>query len=66
MEQMVELHVVIGRHGVSSVQIIGPPESHHEGHDLYFRIRDLVQEFNKAILERIENDKEVIDIEPIQ
>ncbi|MGE5446515.1 MAG: hypothetical protein ACM3SR_18275 [Ignavibacteriales bacterium] len=53
-----ELHIIVNQEeGISCVQIVGPIETHSEGHDLYFRIMDLVQDFDKAIQKRIEEYK---------
>ncbi|MGE5446645.1 MAG: hypothetical protein ACM3SR_18935 [Ignavibacteriales bacterium] len=52
MKTKVELHIVIDREGVRSVQIIGPSEVHPEGHDLYFQIRDLILELDRQLQER--------------
>jgi len=52
-----ELHIVIDNDGVKSVQIIGPPEIQSEGHNIYFKIRDLIPEFNKKILNRINGEE---------
>ena len=62
MGKKVEIHLVIDIDGLRSVQIIGPPEVHPEGHDLYFSIRDLVLDFDKIIQRRFEqkrNDDEI-------
>lgn len=58
MRQKAELHVVIDLDGVRSVQIIGPSEVHSEGHDLYFNIRDLVMEFDRAVQKRLREREE--------
>ncbi len=57
MMPKVELHIVLDGDGVRSVQIIGPPEVHPEGHDLYFSIRDLILEFDKIIQKRFEQKR---------
>lgn len=58
MSQSFEIHVVFDREGVKSTQIIGPAETHPEGHDFFFKIRDLIQDFNKAVETRIKSEKE--------
>lgn len=47
------LHIVLDKDGINCVQIVGPIEAHAEGHDLYFKIRDLVQELDRQIQERL-------------
>lgn len=59
-----ELHIVIDKHGVRSVQIIGPSEVHPEGHDLYFKIRHLIPRLDEEIqkvlkINEMNGDKEV-------
>jgi len=55
----VELHVIISpADGVACVQIVGPTDTHPEGHDLYFRILDLVQEFDKKVQTRIAKSRD--------
>ncbi len=49
------LHIVLDRDGIECVQIVGPAETHSKGHDLYFKIRDLVEEFDRQIHERLNN-----------
>lgn len=63
MRQTVELHIVIDKEGMRGVQIIGPFETHPQGHDLYFKIRDLVRDFNKAIQKRLMQEKEEKNLE---
>jgi hypothetical protein len=58
MMARVELHIVIDRGGVRGVQIIGPPDIHPEGHDLYFSIRDLVLQFDEAVQKRLREREE--------
>ncbi len=49
-----ELHIIVNKEeGVSCVQIVGPTSTHPEGHELYFKIMDLVQSLDRAIQERI-------------
>lgn len=47
------LHIVLDRDGINCVQIVGPAETHAEGHDLYFKIRDLIQDLDRQIQERL-------------
>jgi hypothetical protein len=49
MKAKVELHIVIDKGGVRSVQIIGPSEVHSEGHDMYFKIRHLIPQLDMEI-----------------
>ena len=58
MRQKIELHIVLDRDGVRGVQIIGPSETHLEGHDIYFNIRDLVLEFDRAVQKRLKEKEE--------
>lgn len=48
-----EVHIVLDLEGISCVQIAGPTEVHPEGHNLYMQIRDLVQEFDRQVKERL-------------
>lgn len=50
-----EIHIILDLEGVSSIQIVGPIEVHPQGHALYMQIRDLVQQFDKVVRERLEN-----------
>lgn len=49
-----EVHLVVTREGLLKIQIVGPTESHIEGHDLYFSIIDLVRDFEESIKRRFE------------
>lgn len=55
----VEIHIIVDKDGVNSIQIVGPTETHPNGHDLYLHIRDLVQDFDRAIQQRIKEGKEL-------
>jgi hypothetical protein len=50
-----EVHIILDLEGVNCVQIVGPTEVHPEGHNLYMLIRDLVQEFDKSVRDRLED-----------
>ncbi|MGE5445805.1 MAG: hypothetical protein ACM3SR_14625 [Ignavibacteriales bacterium] len=58
MSPKVELHIVIDHDGIRGVQIIGPSETHLQGHDLYFNIRDLVLEFDMAVQKRLKEKED--------
>ncbi len=54
-----EIHIIVNKEeGVSCVQIVGPTGTHREAHDLYFKILDLVQNFDKTIQDRIKEGNE--------
>lgn len=57
MKTRAELHIVIDREGVRSVQIIGSPEFHPEGHDLYFKVRHLIPKLNQEIQNLLKSDE---------
>jgi hypothetical protein len=57
MKSKVELHIVIDKDGIRSVQIMGPTEVHQEGHDLYFKIRHLIPQLDQEI-QRLLKDNE--------
>jgi hypothetical protein len=58
-----ELHVVIDKSGIKAVQIYGDPEAESEGQEMYYRIKDLLPEWNKEIQEIFKNDEtEVVGI----
>ena len=56
MGKKMELQIVLDPSGLKCVRVAGPPEEHKEGHDLYFKILDLVDEFDKAIQERLKEE----------
>ena len=56
-DKKVEVHVILDWEGVNCIQIIGAAEVHPEGHDLYMQIRDLVQEFDKAVQKRLRQER---------
>lgn len=56
MKANVEIQVVLDGEGVKCVRIIGSPEEHKEGHDLYFQVRDLIENFDKAVKERLKEN----------
>ncbi|HEX3037276.1 MAG TPA: hypothetical protein VHT73_19500 [Thermodesulfobacteriota bacterium] len=56
MSQKIELHIVVDEKGIRSVQIIGPPEVHPEGHDMYFKIRHLIPSLNQEIQKALGNE----------
>jgi hypothetical protein len=56
MKAKVELHIVVDKYGIQKVQIIGPPEVHPKGHDMYFKIRHLIPQFDKEIQKVLGNN----------
>lgn len=58
MAEQIEVQVIVDGDGVKCVRIVGPSQEHASGHDLYFRIRDLIKAFDTAIQERFKEVKE--------
>jgi hypothetical protein len=56
MKEKVEVQIVLDNAGVKCVRIAGSPEEHRIGHDLYFMLRDLIDNFDKAIKERLQEN----------
>jgi hypothetical protein len=54
----VEIQVVIDGEGVKCVRIVGPSEEHEPGHRLYFQLRDLIDNLDKAIQDRLKGKEE--------
>ena len=57
-QRSAELHIIINKEGVTCVQIVGPIETHPEGHALYCKILDLVQKLDKEMQERLKKEDE--------
>ncbi len=57
MSPNAELHIIVDKDGVRSVQIMGPTEVHPDGHDLYFKIRHLIPQLDQEI-QRLLKDNE--------
>lgn len=53
MRQVIEIQIILDTDGVKCVRIVGPTEGHASGHELYFRIQDLIKTFDTAIQERL-------------
>lgn len=51
----VKLNIIVDHKGIECVQIIGDPEQHQQGHDLYMFIQDLIVKLDQEIQERLEN-----------
>lgn len=58
MLSKVEIQVVIDDRGVKCVRIVGPSEEHKAGHKVYFQLRDLIDNFDKAIQQRLRQGEE--------
>ena len=58
MKHEFELHIIIDETGVQKVQIIGPSEAHPSGHDLYFKIRDLVSGLDEEIRKKLKQKED--------
>jgi len=54
-ENKVELHIVIDKHGINCVQIVGSVKKQDKGHNLYFKINDLIYTLDKDIQKRLIN-----------
>lgn len=61
-DKKVELHIVIDKHGINCVQIVGLPETHPEGHDIYFKIRDLIHKWDSEIQDRLNEAENISNI----
>jgi len=61
MKTKCELNIVIDKTGIKRVEIVGPIETHPEGHQLYFALQDLFKRLDAEIQMRLanENKKEV-------
>ncbi len=56
-EKRAEIHIILNREeGFSRVQVVGPTENHLEGHDLYFEVIDLIEDFQQAVNNRLGED----------
>lgn len=53
MKTKCELHVVIDKTGINRVEIVGPIETHSEGHELYFTLQDLFKKLDYEIQTRL-------------
>lgn len=56
MKAKVELHIVVDQDGIQKIQTIGPSEVHPEGHDMYFKIRHLIPQFDREIQKVLGNN----------
>jgi hypothetical protein len=59
MRKITELHIVVDFDRVKCVQIMGPPDTHREGHELYLKITDLVKIFDKLFKKDCKKEKTV-------
>lgn len=56
MKPKAALHIVVDREGIQKIQIFGPSEVHREGHDMYFKIRHLLPQFDREIQKVLGNN----------
>lgn len=57
MSTTVELHIVLDFAGVKCIRIVGPPDRHKEGHNIYLQIVDLVRAFDLEVKARLQKEK---------
>lgn len=62
MNDKTELKIIIDHQGIRCVQIIGAPDTHKAGHDLYLKIIDLIQDFDNEIKKRLKEDNTEPDL----
>ena len=48
-KETAQLHIIVDGEGLICVRIVGPPDSHKEIHDLYFRIKCFIEELDVKI-----------------
>ena len=53
MSSGIELQIVIDKKGVKCVRVVGPSEGHKLGHEMYFRLQDLIDNFDREIQKRL-------------
>jgi len=53
MRKNTEIHIVIDFEGIRCVQVVGDSNNHEVGHDLYFKIKDLITDWDSQVKERL-------------
>ena len=55
MRKNTEIHIVIDFEGIRCVQVVGDSNNHEAGHDLYFKIKDLITDWDSQVKERLQS-----------
>lgn len=58
MANTVEIQVIIDDKGIKCIRIVGSSEVHKAGHKMYFQLLDLIDNFDKAIQQRLRQGEE--------
>jgi len=48
-KEKAQLHIICDTDGLICARIVGPSDGHEEVHDLYFRIKDFIEELDVKI-----------------